>query len=688
MNRRAPLALTRLLPLGALLVAAATGCDDHTFPTAPGLDGVAFTQVASAPVVNSLADPGTGVCDETECTLREAIAFATSGATITFAVTGTITLSASHYRLIVDKSLAIRGPGAEALTVSGGGATQIFLVLGGANAQISSLTMSDGYHIYSGGGALHVTNAVLTLDTVVVRNSTVTGSGLVFGGGIAVAGASATLTLRHSTVSGNTATSTDGGHGGGISNSGTLVLENSTVSGNTAHAGAGIYSFQAGAKVSLVNSTVSGNSAGFGYGGGIRVDNGSLTIAYSTVSGNSSAGPAGGILSQDTLTLLGALVSGNTASSNPDLHESRAGVAWYTLIGSADGHSVTGGTDGNIVGSDPLLAALASNGGPTQTHALGTGSPAIDHIPSGTLGCGTTTDRDQRGVARPQGSGCDIGAYEKEGSGGLLTPTFTFDLSTLPAQTYGDDDFSVASYVTTNSSGTVSFATGSSSVGCSVTSAGLVAITGAATGSSYCVIDATLAPDATYTGAGPLAQQFNIAKAATSVTIANMPTGALVGGGFTPTYTTASDGATSTASSTPAVCTVSGGVVSFTAEGTCTLVASVAEGTNHLAATGSEQSVMVSPPDPPAEFASSCTFTLHPKNGQRLVTVAWENAVPGVTLIQLVDGRTVTKQMAPTTTGSWSTNVKEDPTYALSGGEGRKDTSVQLVGATPCEGPN
>ena len=66
----------------------------------------------------------------------------------------------------------------------------------------------------------------------------------------------------------------------------------------------------------------------------------------------------------------------------------------------------------SLAGTDPLLAPLNSNGGPTQTMALLVGSPAIDLIPPGINGCGTTIATDQRGVSRPVGSGCDVGAYE------------------------------------------------------------------------------------------------------------------------------------------------------------------------------------------------------------------------------------------------------------------------------------
>ena len=85
------------------------------------------------------------------------------------------------------------------------------------------------------------------------------------------------------------------------------------------------------------------------------------------------------------------------------------------------------------------------------------------------------------------------------------------------------------------------------------------------------------------------------AKAAGSVSINNIPASAVYGGSFTPTFTTNSDGTTSAVSLTTATCTISAGVVSFDAAGLCTLRASVTEGTNHLAATGAEQSFTIAP---------------------------------------------------------------------------------------------
>jgi hypothetical protein len=95
------------------------------------------------------------------------------------------------------------------------------------------------------------------------------------------------------------------------------------------------------------------------------------------------------------------------------LGSSLSTVARFSLIGDGSGSSITNG-EGNQVGSasspiDPRLGPLADNGGPTRTHALLLGSPAVDA--ASTPDCPTT---DQRGVSRPQGAACDIGSYERE----------------------------------------------------------------------------------------------------------------------------------------------------------------------------------------------------------------------------------------------------------------------------------
>jgi uncharacterized repeat protein (TIGR01451 family) len=215
-------------------------------------------------------------------------------------------------------------------------------------------------------GLIHV------IDTLSIDHLTLTGGNIdtnVTGGGIFSIG---TLTLTDTTVSDNTAS---GGYGGGIYNSGTATITDSTVAGNTASSGSGGGIGNDGT-LTLTNSTVSGN------GGGIE-NNGALTAASSIVADN-SGGNCGEIS--------GSITSGG-----------------YNL--DSDGTcGLTAATDQNNV--DPLLGPLQGNGGSLETMAPASTSPAIDAIPKGVNGCGTTIATDERGVVRPQGAGCDIGAHE------------------------------------------------------------------------------------------------------------------------------------------------------------------------------------------------------------------------------------------------------------------------------------
>jgi hypothetical protein len=228
------------------------------------------------------------------------------------------------------------------------------------------------------------------------------------GGGIANDG---TATLTGSTVSGNTAP----GHGGGIANGEfrTLTLNNSTVSGNTALAGAGIDNR---GTLTLSNSTVSGNTATFGNGGIGNQFIGTLTISNSTVSGNSTVFGGSGIGNETG----GTTILKNTIVAN------NSPVDCAGAIISAGHNLSSDGTCGFTASGDqqntnPLLGPLADNGGPTKTQALLPGSPAID---AASPDC-PPPFTDQRGVARPQGPRCDIGAFEREQGDAAITATGT-----------------------------------------------------------------------------------------------------------------------------------------------------------------------------------------------------------------------------------------------------------------------
>jgi hypothetical protein len=187
-----------------------------------------------------------------------------------------------------------------------------------------------------------------------------------------------------------------------VSSGATLSLENLTIANGSAVDGVGI--FNAGT-LTVTNSTISGNSA-IMIGGGIH-NEGTLTVTNSTISGNDALSGGGIDHNHGTLTLAHSILASNGRDCQARADFTTVIDGGYNIV--QDGSCISAPTSFE---ADPLLGPLADNGGPTMTHALLPGSPAIDAIPQGISGCGTTIINDQRGVTRPQGSACDIGAYE------------------------------------------------------------------------------------------------------------------------------------------------------------------------------------------------------------------------------------------------------------------------------------
>ena len=303
--------------------------------------------------------------------------------------------------------------------VSIGGAT-------GGPSTISGSTITNNFASSHGGGT-SIGKAVTITNSTISGN---TGGGK--GGGIQVSAESVSLT--DVTIADNTVTGSFGG--GGIYNECcALALNNVTVVGNVATAGPGggiLYGFGV-ATTTLTNSTISGNSAATN-GGGIAivglfstlpVELNNVTITGNTAdSDGNGSGDGGGAYREPTVGTLNfknTIIAGNAdlGGQAPDCSGGANGELTsqgYNLIQNTTGCGIIGDTTGNITGQDPLLGPLANNGGPTETHALTPGSPAIDTgnpaVPgSGGNACEAT---DQRGVARPLGAACDIGAYEAE----------------------------------------------------------------------------------------------------------------------------------------------------------------------------------------------------------------------------------------------------------------------------------
>lgn len=182
---------------------------------------------------------------------------------------------------------------------------------------------------------------------------------------------------------------------------GKLELSRATVSNNTApnDSGGGIWN---GGESTLTNVTVSGNTAGSSGTGGIYNDS-ALTLENVTIVANSAgSGGAGGLWNDHTATVRNTIISGNFGANCNE------GIAVVSQGGNLSDDSGCGFTDAlDHPGTEPMLGALADNGGFSKTHALLPHSPAID----AGVGC-PPPDTDQRGVPRPQGPACDSGAYE------------------------------------------------------------------------------------------------------------------------------------------------------------------------------------------------------------------------------------------------------------------------------------
>jgi predicted outer membrane repeat protein len=305
--------------------------------------------------------------------------------------------------------------------VSGENSYRIVSALG-----VDDTAVLDGFYInagqangtYDSGGGLYTDGDPTLSNLYFVANSALMGGGLYNDGG--------SPALTDVVFLSNFAPL---GQGAGMYDSslGSATLTNVTFNLNSADQGGGMYIFTS--SPTLTNVTFSAN---FGdYGGGLMNFAGTPVLTNVTFSGN-SASSGGAIYNTNggspTLknTILANTINGGDCVNNTS---SLDAASSHNLVEDAlNACGLTDGVNSNIVGQDPNLGALADNGGFAQTHALPYGSVAIN---AGTnTGCPAT---DQRGVARPQGAVCDIGAYEYQTpsievfSGGVLQGTYAIN---------------------------------------------------------------------------------------------------------------------------------------------------------------------------------------------------------------------------------------------------------------------
>jgi hypothetical protein len=312
---------------------------------------------------------------------------------------------------------------------------RIFQVRSGGSLILKNIRIVGGDVDALGGGLYVVGGGELTL-----RNSTVTNNNAHSGGGIA--NQDATILLSKSAIVDNHAFQAGSGTGGGInirsvSGSALATVIDSTISANTARIGAGISINGEGSSTSVINSTISDNHASAnGGGGGIGindfVDGMIVSVRNSIISGNTHPVNFGGqeihrFGSASSLNFEHNLIGHSGLSTVQAVSDGLLGVS--NLLATVDGNVPTA-----LLG---IVLPLADNGGPTRTHALANNSPAIDAATDGEViqvfvftlylnGCrgddvGPATPLpayrpDQRGIARPSGSACDIGSYEAEES--------------------------------------------------------------------------------------------------------------------------------------------------------------------------------------------------------------------------------------------------------------------------------
>lgn len=385
----------------------------------------------------------------TTCDEPHLLAAMAGGGTVTFSCGGTITLSST---ITVATDTTVDGSGQDVI-ISGNHAVRVFTVNPEVALNLNMLTISNGRSVGDGGGIQNdgglvtISNSTLSSNTAAwngggisnyhpYRHGTVTVSNSTFsgnsadndGGGIANFGG--TVMVSNSIFSGNSAL----GGGGGIVSTSTLAVSNSTFSGNSASIfGGGIYNT---GEAIVSNSTFSANSADDG--GGILNAN-ELTVSNSTFSGNSAARYGGGILNLQTAVLTNSTLSGNSADGgggifnnvdssltlrNTVVANSPSGSNCYAYVSRpiVDGGGNLSFGDNTCPGisGDPKLGPLQNNGGPTETMALGAGSAARDAANDATCAAAPVNNLDQRGVTRPQGAHCDIGAYEALGNLGNI----------------------------------------------------------------------------------------------------------------------------------------------------------------------------------------------------------------------------------------------------------------------------
>jgi hypothetical protein len=313
-------------------------------------------------------------------TISHAVSVAASGDTVEVA-------SGTYVDVVVVNvpNLTITGQGPSTI-VHKSIANEPMFKLNSDGISLTKMSMSAGMEGSNAGDAIDNSGNSTTIedDTVTLFN----------GAGISNPGDN--VTIRNDLIAGNSGDANTG-EGGGIYNQGdNVIISNDTIANNgiVVHGGGALWN--SGTGVLLIGDTITSNQSSFHYGGPGGID---------------STGPAG------SLTIVATIVSDNIGSSNCDGPITDAGynLEWDGQPGPPETSCGFSAADHDVLDQDPnLQQSWAWNGGPTQTEAIGAGSPAQGAIPASAPFC---TGTDQRGAPRPQSgsTACDMGAFQSIG---------------------------------------------------------------------------------------------------------------------------------------------------------------------------------------------------------------------------------------------------------------------------------
>jgi CSLREA domain-containing protein len=378
------LALDIAATIGSVLNNYAEVTADQPDPATPNTDVQNIPIVADADyVVSSLtdtpdADLDDPVCRDADgtCSLRAAVQQAnfTAGPQSIALADQTYVLgepaaalraqATAASALEIADDLTILGLGPDRTAIYGQQADRVLVVTGGVSLTVEGVALSGGTTTGNGGGLLNDGGSVVLRDVLVGNNQAANGAGLYNDGG-------------------------------------SIVIERALFSGNRVDGdGGALHNF--GGTVNLTNVTLSANEAR-GNGGAIY-NAATVNLANVTVAGNLAEGEGGGLRNANSLNLMNTLIADNVAPTGPDCSGALTSSG-TNLVQDTAGCSVGGVSSGDVLDQDARLRTLGENGGSTFSHALRLLSPAVD-------GGSCQEATDQRGVARPQGGECDIGAFE------------------------------------------------------------------------------------------------------------------------------------------------------------------------------------------------------------------------------------------------------------------------------------